>query len=273
MTRITLTIILLFTGCLLKGQNIYWTLHLNEQTEYKTVKPKKIIETGTYNLTTSPRNVQSTILFDDAGRIKFREWHQEEDNYTTITKYVYDTTRNILIAQINEFISHIKTTSDTTHFEYNSNQHVVGMLHKNDDNNVLRITQIINNEKGHPVKLIDLDSNGIQIRMETAVYNYEKNRVVTAVYGTDGKQYFTNSHKIDRSIASQFPDVNEKYNQQGDVIAYEGKLPDGTMHPYEIDRTYDDKGNWTESKTYEIISPGGKRERVLVMHYRREYFY
>jgi hypothetical protein len=274
MTRKLLILFILFLGSQqLQAQNIYWALHLNDNTEYKKAKPKKIIETGTYNITTQPRNTRSIVLFDDAGRILSREYNNLEDKYTVTTRFVYDTVRNIVLSCSEESKSHIRTLTNTTHFEYDSNLHLVRIFYRDESNKLIRITQITNNEKGHPVQLVELDSNGVQILMETAVYNYEKNRVAMSVFSKDGKEYSSSALRIDRTIASQVPEVYEKYNEQGDLIAYQGKISDGTTLPFEVDIIYDEKGNWKERKHYEIISPYGKKERVLSSVYRREYFY
>lgn len=275
MTRVYIIIFFLLCSYYAKTQSIYWALNINKNNEYKSGKPKKITDSTTYNITTSAQLSTGIKLFDENGMLTYSEYNHITGGYGTLTKYIYDTASRLLVRQDIEYRGYPAVTRSSMHFEYDEKWHLKRVVHKDSAEKLLQITNLVNNEKGHPVQLIEVNSNGIQSRKETAVYDYAKNRVHVTAYAADGNLAFANSLAISHKDASKFPDDKGefKYNEHGDVIAYPGKLSDGVNANFEIDRTYDKTGNWLENKLYEIINPNGKKERVLVTVSKREYFY
>ncbi|MEO6455374.1 MAG: hypothetical protein ABIN97_14940, partial [Ginsengibacter sp.] len=66
-----LTIIFLLTiiSNLANSQNIYSALQLNQDREYRTKKPKKIIETNTFYNTNGTQVDKNVKTFDEAGML------------------------------------------------------------------------------------------------------------------------------------------------------------------------------------------------------------
>jgi 5S rRNA maturation endonuclease (ribonuclease M5) len=274
MTRIPI-IILLLLGAVIrpKAQSTFMVLHLNENLEFKKVAPKKAVQSDIYNITRDPQSVTTVTLYNKAGRCEYLDYNNETSHYSVKRKYVYDTANKLLLSEVMEVKTFSGVRIDSVYYGYDSGQHLVRILYKNEAGKITQITQITNNEKGHPILITDIDSNGVQMRKETAFYVYERNRAFVSMYAKDGSVMRQDSLKINHKNAYLNPEPGEVYDEQGFLSVYMGKLPDGTRLPFETHTVYDANGNWIEKKTYEIISPNGKKEKVLTATSKREYTY
>jgi hypothetical protein len=274
MTRVGIIIFFLLCSFRMKSQTIVWVLNLNEKHEYKGGKPKKIIDSTAYNISTNVQKTTTIKYFDDAGLLSYSEYEHITGGYTVITKYLYDTLSHRVLAHHIEHKGHPASNRSSINFEYDEKQHVKRIVHKDSAERITQITNMLSNEKGHPVQLVQIDSNGVQFWKEIAVYDYAKNRVHITAYSANGNVAFANSFPISFKDASKFPDDKGeyKYNEHGEVIAYPGKM-NGVAANFEVDRIYDKRGYPVVYKIYEVITPNGKKERVLVTVNKLEYFY
>src|SRR5690606_13576699 len=73
MRKLTILFLLTLFGGLAKSQNIFSALQLNAEREYKTKRPKKIVETNTF-FNSSGKQVDKNIkIFDEAGMLLTEE--------------------------------------------------------------------------------------------------------------------------------------------------------------------------------------------------------
>lgn len=94
----------------------------------------------------------------------------------------------------------------------------MGTTDKDANGNVIRQTNLICNDKGHPIVLLLFDGNVNLFGKEIATYLCEKNKVVKSVVSNDGRVLSTDTIKISFTQASNFPSENEVYNANGDLI-------------------------------------------------------
>jgi hypothetical protein len=274
MRKLTSFFLLLFFSGLARSQNVYSALQLNAEREYKTKRPKKIIETNTF-FNKSGKQVDKNIkIFDNAGMLLTEERYDEKGVMSARLTYTNDTVHRVTQSRTIERWTAFGYTKEIAFYTYDTRVFLVAITDKDANGDIIRQTNIVCNDKGHPVELSLFDGNGNSYGKETASYLYDKNRVVTAVLSTDGKVLSGDTIKISFTDASKFPGPHEVYNLQGDLTNWNSKNYNGSETIYEEEYTYDSFGNCTESRIYRIsIKGNGKRKRENDRIFRKEYFY
>jgi len=274
MRKLTFFFLLLFFSGLARSQNVYSALQLNAEREYKTKRPKKIIETNTF-FNKSGKQVDRNIkIFDNAGMLLTEERYDEKGMISARLTYTNDTVHRVTLSRTIERWTAFGYTKETAFYTYDTRVFLVAITEKDANGNIIRQTDIVCNDKGHPVELSLFDGNGYSFGKETASYFYDKNRVATAVLSTSRKVLSSDTIKISFTYASKFPGPNEVYNIQGDLTNWNSKNYNGSETIYEEEYTYDSFGNCTESRIYRIsIKGNGKRKRENDRIFRKEYFY
>lgn len=261
----TILCLFLIVPVYLNGQNIYSALHLNGKSDYKTAKPKKIIETNTF-FNKSGKQVDKNIkLYDNAGMIISEERFNEDGNLTARLTYTNDTANKIHLSRTFERKTAIGTMIETAWYSYDSHYQLIRVTDKTADGNLIGTTEIVNNAKGLPVELTTYDANGNLFGKETADYAYDHNMAITTVYNRDGKKLSSDSITINFRNAYQYPDPIKKYNEQGDLVISKN---------FEYEYQYDKSGNCTEEKIYKVtIKPNGKKQRKIDRIFKKVYSY
>lgn len=274
MRKLTILLLLSFVSGFAKSQNIYSALQLNTEREYKTKRPKKIIETNIF-FNSSGKQVDKNIkTFDDAGMLVTEERY--DDNGTLKARLIYtnDTAHRIKLKRVFERWTQFGYTKETAFYSYDTNLILTGTTDKDANGNVIRQTNLVSNEKGHPIELSLFDGNGNSFGKETATYLYDKNKVVTSVVSIDGRVLSSDTVKISFTLTSKFPGVNEVYNLNGDLTSWARRNINGTETMFEEEYTYDSFGNCTENKIFKVTVKGnGKRKREDDRIFRKEYSY
>jgi hypothetical protein len=270
---ITLFVAVLFGG-ITNSQNIFSALHLNEEREYKTVRPKKIVETNTF-FNSSGKQVDKNIkTFDDAGMLLTEERYDESRTLKARLTYTNDTINKLKLTRTFERWTSLGYSKETAFYSYDSNKFLIGTIDRDASGNVIRQTNLVCNDKGHPIELSLFDGNGNSFGKEIATYLYEKNRVVTSVISNDGRILSSDTIKISFKGASLFPSDKELYNSNGDLVIWTRRNLDRTETIFEEEYTYDNFGNCTENKIYEVTVKGnGKRKREKDRIFKKEYTY
>lgn len=274
MRKLTILFLLTLLSGLVKSQNIYSALQLNADREYKTKRPKKIVETNTF-FNSSGKQVDKNIkTFDEAGMILTEERYDENGTLKARLTYTNDTTHRIKLVRVFERWTQFGYSKETAFCTYDANFFLTGTKDKAANGNIIRQTNIVCNDKGHPIELSLFDGNGNSFGKETATYLYDKNKVVTSVVSTDGKVLSSDTIKISFTEASKFPTDNEIYNANGDLTNWTRRNLNGTETIFEEEYTYDSYGNCTENKMFKVTVKGnGKRKRENDRIFRKEYSY
>jgi hypothetical protein len=256
------------------SQNIYSALHLNDGREYRTRRPKKIIETNVFHNSNGKQVDKNIKIFDDAGMLLKEERYNEEGTLTARLTYSNDTVNRLKFSRTFERWNKRGYSRETAFYYYDSSKFLVQILDGNENGKVYQTTEIICNERGLPIQLTLLDGNGSPFGKEVATYSYEKNRVYTSVISNDGRVLSNDSLTIRVIKTNSLPDSTGTYNANGDLVLWESANLDGTKTIYEEEYDYDKWGNCIENKIYEVtIKEKGKRKRKIDRVFKKDYIY
>ena len=274
MCKLTFLFYLTFLSSLTEAQNIFTALHLNENREYKTAKPKKIIEMNTFYNPGGKQVDKNVKTFDAAGMILTEERFDQTGNLKARLTYSNDTAKKLTLTRTMERWTPSGYSKETACYTYNGNNHLVGITDKDANGNIIRQTNLLINEKGHPIELVVLDQNGNSFGKETASYLYDKNKVITSVVANNGKIISTDTFKLSFVNAHLFPDNGETYNAHGDIISSVRRNINGTNKITAHEYLYDNFGNCVENKIYTVNARGnGKQKREIDRIFRKQYTY
>jgi hypothetical protein len=262
-----------FSG-IASSQNIFSALHLNEEREYKTKRPKKIVETNVFHNSSGKQIDKNVNFFDDAGMLLKEERYNEEGTLTARLTYSNDTVNRLKFSRTFERWNIRGYSNETAFYYYDSSKFLVRVLDGNENGKVYQTTEIMCNERGLPIQLTLFDGNGSPFGKEVATYSYEKNRAYTSVISNDGRVLSNDSMTIRFIKTNSLSDSTGTYNANGDLLVLESTNLDGTRTVYEEEYEYDKWGNCIENKIYEVISKKkGKRKRKIDRVFKKEYTY
>lgn len=274
MRVLTIIFLLSLIGEPAKSQNIYAALHLNEDREYKTKRPKKIIETNTFYNTSGKQAERNIKTFDDAGMLLTEERYDDNGTLKARLTYTNDTLNRLKLTRTFERWNQFGLSKETAFYNYDTNHFLISTTDKNANGNILRQSDLICNDKGHPIQLSLFDGNGNFFGKEIAKYLYNINKAVTSVISNEGKVLSSDTIMISFITASLFPNDKKTYNANGDLTESIIKNFKGAETIYEYEHTYDDPGNCTEEIIYKItIKRNGKRKREIDRVFKKEYIY
>lgn len=242
---VLLTIINIYS---LIGQNIYSALHHDEKLKFNGKRRiKKIIKQVTFLNKNGKEVEKSIIIFNDSSRIIQEDRFNER--YKRQTRFIinYDSTQVHSIKKKVQLKQPYIRQSTTTLYKYDENSYLIKIIDKK-YNKVFRITNIINNKKGHPIEL-EVIENSILYGKEKAEYNYEKNTMKRTVFSSSGETLSTSNGKIYFSIS----DKRDLRNKYGDLI--QSKL-------FKFEYKHDKYGNWKRKKRY-MLKNGKWTENAL----------
>lgn len=271
-----LTIFFLSTiiGNLANSQNIYTALHLNQDREYKTKKPKIIVETNTFYNTSSTQVDKNVKTFDEAGMLLIEERYDEDGTLKARLTYTNDTTNRLKLTRTFERWNQSGFSKETAFYNYDSNHFLISTIDKDANGNILRQSDLVCNDKGDPIQLALFDGNGNSFGKEIATYLYDINKVVTSVVSNDGKTLSSDTIKISFKTACLFPNDNETYNANGDLVNWISRNFKGEQTIYEEEYSYDSFGNCIESKIYKVtIKRSGNKKRHIDRVFKKSFTY
>ena len=272
-----LTIILaltLISGYAVSQTSIFSVLSMKQEIEYKTKRPKKIVESTIFYNSNGKRIEKidkRTKTSDDIG-IAFVEERSDEMGTRFRLTYVSDTINRVQVARILEQWYHWGGYSKVTAFySYDERKFLVNCTDMDDNGKVMFVSFILNNEYGDPIGLSLVDGNGNLYGKESAIYDYDRNVVIERVFSNKGALLSSNKWPIDVSKIYFGKKHRNFYNEQGYLIKsvnVRGKK--GYLHEY----TYDIYGNCTEHRIYKVsFKKNGKEKKTICRIYRKEYTY
>jgi len=274
MYKMTILLCFTFLGAVAHSQNIYSALQLNENRDYRTFRPKKIVETNTFYNSSGKQVDKNVKTFDEAGMLLTEEQYDESGKLEARLTYTNDTTKRLKLRRVFERWTQFGYSKATAFYTYNSNNYLVGTTDKDANENIIQQTNLTVNDKGHPSELVLLDGDGNTFGKETASYLYDKNTVVTSVVSTDGRILSTDTIKISFLKAYMFPAASEAYNSNGDITNSTRRNLNGTVTEFEQEYSYDSYGNCTENTIYKVVVKGnGKRKKELDRVFKKQYTY
>ena len=254
------------------SQNIFTALQLNQDREYNTKKPKKIVETNTFYNTSGKQVDKNVKTFDDAGMLLMEERYDDKKALKERLTYTNDTVNRLKLTRTFERWNQFGFSKETAFYNYDNLHFLVSTIDKDTNGNILWQSDLVCNDKGHPIELSLFDGNGNSFGKEVATYLYDINKVATSVVSNDGRTLSSDTTKITFKTASLFRSNGENYNAKGDLINWTSKNFKGTETIYEEEYTYDSFGNCIENRIYKVKRNGNKK-RDIDRIFKKDYTY
>jgi hypothetical protein len=274
MFKFILFLLLAFIYSSAQSQNIYSALHLNEQREYKTKRPKAIAKINIFYNNSGKQTLKEIESFDESGMFLNEERFDEDGNRTARLSHINDTVNRIVLSGIFERWTKFGYFKELTSYEYDSAKFLIRIIAKNDQGNILRRTEIKNNNRGHPVEMLVFDESGNSSGKEIAKYFYETNQYVTSVLTNDGELLSSDTNKISYINAYQFSNDKDVFNEHGDATKWVGRNFSGAVTNFEEEYIYDEFGNCTENKIFKVVyKANGKSKRKIDRAFKKKYTY
>jgi len=262
----------LFSVYAVSQTSILSVLSLNEEREYKTKIPKKIVETNIFYNSDGKQIDKNTKTFDDNGMLMVEERRDEMGNLNAKLTYVIDTINGHKLSRtLERWHSWGGYSKETAYFSYDENNFLVKWTDVDANGKIRFVSFILCNTNGDPIEISLIDGNGNSYGKETAIYDYNRNEVVTKVFSDKNIELSKNTSTIKFTKAYLFKKDGCIYNEQGDII----KSIDVTGKTgYSYEYTYDIYGNCIEKKIYKVtFKKNGEEKRRIDRIFRKEYTY
>jgi len=274
MRILTISFLLTVIGNLANSQNIYSALHLNEEREYKTKRPKIIIKTNIFYNKSGKQTLKEVESFDESGMFLNEERFDEDGKRTVRLIHINDTVNRIVLSSTFERWTRFGYSKELTSYKYDSANFLIGIITKNNNGNIISRTEIKNNDRGYPIEMSVFDGDGNSFGKEIAKYFYETNKYVASVLTEDGRVLSSDTDKISYKNAYLFSSEKDVYNDHGDAIKWKSRNFNGTETNFEEEYTYDEYGNCTENKIYKVTyKASGKSKREIDRIFKKKYTY
>ncbi|WP_066305304.1 hypothetical protein [Flavobacterium sp. TAB 87] len=203
---------------------------------------KQTTEENTFYNSKNIEKTKNIIYFNNHNKVTLELRFDENDNLKQRLTRIYDSTgTRSLGRKIENWHPLLGHFSETAIHQYDSNGFLNNITEKDNNQNIISQTIIINNEKGYPIELSNFNRNESQGK-ETADYNYDKNEAYIKYFNKNGELINSETSKIEFKNGKP----GDTLSQYGDVIKSD---------KYEMEIKYDKYGNWVK-KIYSTISNG-----------------
>ncbi|HTJ14981.1 MAG TPA: hypothetical protein VL547_23245 [Dinghuibacter sp.] len=275
MNRLWITIATCFVVRLGMAQNLYTVLHLNESVDYKTRRPRRIVESDKiFHSPDSPDFEKIIKAYDAAGMLTRVEYYNRFGDITARRRLGNDTVRRLILADTTERWTSLGHPEETASYTYDSAGYLTGIVDKDGDDNVIDAYTLTNNDRGNPISMTGYGPAGELLGRQTGDYRYEINRVYVRVFSADGRLLSTDTLKISLRDASLHPGRGEQFNDQGDITHSISIRQNGAVDSYQEEYVYDPYGNCTVERIYRVSQADDGRLRLrLEQEFRRVYVY
>lgn len=274
MKKYSLIILLFFYNYFAYSQNIYSALRLNQDRDYKTEKPKKIIETNTFYNSFGKTVEKSNKIYNASGMLLIEERFDETGKLNARLSYENDTINKLKLSRTFERWNQLGYSKEIAVYSYDKNNILIRTIDKDAKGNILYISNLVNNEQGDPVELFLFDGRGNSYGKETAKYYYDRNEVETSVVSNDGKILSSDTMKIRYKAPEPLQKDTVFNNENGDNIRWTSTNLNGTETIYEAEYLYDSHRNCTVEKIFIVTEKkGGKKKKKIARIFKKEYTY
>lgn len=238
--KVKLLLALLLLSKSLSGQVIN-LFHLNQKEDIKHNTATEIEEElkfTNYSIKYSKKLNNHNQLIED-------ERHNMNGDFLARFTYNYDSITSLKTSRRSEVANESgNPTINTEKYTYDRNGHLIKVEYLFGNNTIARVTKVVNNALGQPVRLEEYDSKRILMKSTLIEYNYQENRATYSVFDSDGNKDDSGFFIIDYDNEKDIHQDGFVYNENGDLI----KTPGGYN---EIE--YDDYGNWIKIKRYDLV--------------------
>lgn len=245
---------------------------MNQDREYKTVKPKMIYEANTYYLSGKPIIINIIKTLDQRGTLVTEERFAENGDKILKLQYLNDTINVKIISLIFERWTR-GYEKMFFNYTYDSNKCLKSITEKDSTGKVVDRYEYECNDKGHPFQVYQFDKNGERVLKESASYFYSQNFAETLQY-INGTSISKDTIKINGKLACKFSATTETYNSSCDIVSFKRYDANGNEFLFEREYIYDSYGNRVEERSFTISTdPDGKQLKEPDEILKKKYLY
>ena len=252
-------LLLFFVNDTVSSQSILTALNFGTKKEF--FSDKLVLETTTnttfYNSNSIEKKKDITIYNQQNKIISELRYDENGTLKQRLTRTFDSTGRKSIARKFENWHPSIGYFYETAYHGYDSSGFLNSIIEKDQNNTIIRQTNIINNEKGYPIELTIYVGNQIYGK-EFAEYNYEKNEVII--------KYFNKNNELVNSVSSK---IEFTKSEPGDIVNEYGDIIKSKN--FEMEIKYDKYGNWIK-QVYSTITNGKlvkKSEFTRKIKYRK----
>lgn len=235
-------LLVLFSNINIYSQSTLTSLNLGRKNFHSTKSVSQTITNTTfYNSNNTTEKTKEITSYNTQNNVVTEFRYDREDNLKQRLTRSYDSTGVRCIGRkFENWHRYLGHTIEITYYNYDSRGYLVNASDKDQNGNIFRHTDFINDENGNPIEIINFNGNEI-IGKEKNEYNYDKNEVII--------KYF---NKNDQLISSQTSNIDFTKSNPGDIVNEYGDIMKSAN--YEMEFKYDKFGNWIKKKYSTIFN-------------------
>lgn len=236
-----ISIITIFFTISIYSQSMLSALNFRENKDFHSTK--LVSETTTlttfYNSNNTIEHTKEITSYNFQNSEITELRYDNDNNLKQRLIRMYDSTGTRCIGRkFENWHRYIGHTVEIASYNFDSKGYLIGITDRDQNGNIFRKTDILNNEKGDPIELIGYVKDKIAGK-EKSRYNYEKNEVMIEYYNSN-----------DELISSQTSRIDYSKINPGDIVNEYGDIIKSAFYEEEI--KYDKFGNWVKKKYSEI---------------------
>jgi hypothetical protein len=233
------------------SQNIYSAIEHNRDEDVSEKVPTEIIEENVFFNSYGREIEKQKKKLNPKKKVISEERFGQDGKLKARLTYTYDSSGLHSLTRKFESWTKLGYSSETAFYEYDKDWHLIRITDKTSLGQTFQETVLINNEKGNPIQLKLFDGNGNIYGTETAIYDYTANKAYTQVQDSRGNVLSKDTLVIRHEIKS---DSTNEYNDKGDLVR-------SSEYLYEYE--YDNFGNWTTMKIFNIVNGRKEKDRFF----------
>ncbi|WP_433835421.1 hypothetical protein [Flavobacterium anhuiense] len=237
-------ILILFSNINIYSQSTLTSLNFGKNNDFHSTRSvlQTITNTTFYNSNNTTEQTKEIKSYNTQNNIVTEFRYDGEGNLKQRLTRSYDSTGVRCIGRkFENWHRYLGHTIEIAYYNYDSKGYLVNVTDKDQNGNIFRHTDFVNDEKGNPIEIINFKGNQI-IGTEKNEYDYDKNEVIIKYFDINNQLMNSQTSKINFSKSDPADIVNE----YGDIIK---------SSKYEMELKYDKFGNWIKKK-YSTITEG-----------------
>lgn len=225
------------------SQSTLTSLNFGKNNDFHSTKSvlQTITSTTFYNSNNSIEKTKEITSYNTQNNVVTEFRYDGDDNLKQRLIRSYDSTGiRCTGRKFENWHRYLGHTIEIAYYNYDSKGYLINVTDKDQNGNIFRHTNYVNDEKGNPIEIVGFKYNDI-IGKEINEYDYDKNEVII--------NYFNNKGEL---ISSQTAKIDSSKNNPEDIVNEYGDIIKSTK--YEMEIKYDKFGNWIKEKRSEIIN-------------------
>ena len=229
--------------------------------------PKQIIETKLFYY--KSKTTKHTKVLNYSQNLDTLHGKTYQDSRLTLDwTDIFNQKRELIYSSTKSIHDSFDSSLQSNYFKYDSTG-LIEVQYFDNQNNLTHTILLVNDTAQNPISLKVFNTSGKLIQFETADYNYTNNTWISRKIDQAGSVISKEEKLINLPNSSI-----EKFNPQCDCIIYTIKLPTKDFLYFQVEYTYDQKGNWIEKRIYRTKKVKDKfKGKKLDRKFQREIIY